>query len=94
MDLSDFINEPKGFKELSQYLDAGFIVGNMTYAKHDENTRFVIVEKYPEKDKNNWSDEGGYLSKTLYIDVELIRPTSLINLDITINKDGTIESGI
>jgi hypothetical protein len=88
---------PKGLFDISDYISAGYTIGGIDsfYSKHDENTRFVIVEKYPEKQK--WIEEGGGLFTVLNVNIELIPPPQqFISLDITINKDkdGRIESGV
>jgi hypothetical protein len=55
----------------------------------NENTRFVIVEKYPEKEI--WIQSGEVMVKTMYINIKLIPPVKHIELNITIDKDGKIQ---
>ena len=87
----------KGLLELADYLASDYTIGGIEsyYTNYDENTRFVIVEKYPEKEKFDLVEglDGVYM-KTLHYNIELIPPPEQIEVNITINKDGTIEPGI
>jgi hypothetical protein len=76
---------------MMDYLAAGYTVSNIesTFSKYDENTRFVIVEKYPEKEI--WIQSGEVMVKTMYINIKLIPPVKHIELNITIDKDGKIQ---
>ena len=80
---SELENQPKGMLELATHLDSGlFDIGEIRMTNRDENTRFVIIEKYPEKDNYNWEPvamEGlgtslySEVSKTtMYLHIELI----------------------
>jgi hypothetical protein len=79
---------------LHNYLDMGYTINLIDNycTTHDEYTRFVIVEKYPEKQK--WTEEGEILFTVLNVNFELIPPPQKIELNITINKDGTIKPRI
>ena len=77
---------------LQNYLDKGYTISSVEsyYTTYDENTRFVIMEKYPEKDK--FTEVGGILIQNIHLNLELTPPPiQYINLDITINEDGTIQ---
>lgn len=54
------------------------------FTNHDENTRFVIIEKYPKNNKN----EGTYY---MNVNIETIKPVQYIETTFTINKSGEIK---
>ena len=80
-------------KELVDLLANGYSIGEMNISKHNENTRFVIIEKYPEKETWNES-EYGITEQTLYVNVEIIKPVNFIETKFIINQDGTVEYGV
>ncbi len=55
-------------------------IDEMHFANHDENTRFVIFEKYPEKNKG-----------VMYINVKVTKPIQYISTTFTVYKSGEIE---
>lgn len=78
--------------KITELLATGdYKIGEIYFEKHNENTRFVIVEKYPEKYKDESFIEDGISTRTFNVSVELIKTIQYIETTITINKSGEIE---
>lgn len=84
-------------EKLSELISNGeYIIGDVHITNHNENTRFVILEKYPEKSNFGESAEmeNGIYVKSVYMTVELIKPVQTVEVNFTIDKNGDIEYGV
>jgi len=100
----NFFNEHFKFKasdlngtdNLVSALETGdYEIGDINTCFRNPDTRFVIFEKYPEKDSGETEYINGVkvITKKLYVNVELVPIKKSISVNIKINKDGTIEYG-
>jgi len=95
---SEFLNfesgDHIGENNLVSALETGeYEVGEINTYHRNPDTRFVIFEKYPEKNSDGeteYINGTKVITKKLYIDVELIPVKKSISVNININKDGTI----
>jgi len=83
-----------GVDTIMGYLKAGFEIGDIHFSNYDDNTRFVILEKYPAKFKDPVYDNGEFSAFNFHINVEMKKPISYIETKFTIKKDGEIEYGV
>lgn len=86
----------KNMEEISQkFLSNDYKISNIYTTKHDENTRFVIVEKYPERD-DKWeeSESGAYKIHHMYVNVEVIQNTPVQNITVDFTVDSTDNQNI
>ena len=74
---------------LDNISNSDYTVGDIRICDHDENTRFVIVEKYPGKSKVEWEecgDLGGVFKRTLYVSIELVQPILELNITFELSQ--------
>jgi len=90
-------SETDGVNNLVTALETGECeIGDINTYYRNPDTRFVIFEKYPEKDSGEESEYINgikVIARKLYVEVELIPIVKSISVNININKDGTIEYG-
>ena len=76
--------------KLSNLFSQGYIIesiGDIYFSNYDENTRFVILEKHPEKIKWETMDGNDSVKTSIMtVNLNLIKPAQFIELDIKINK--------
>lgn len=78
-----------GMDKLSNFFAEGYViesVDDMYFSKYDDNTRFVIVEKYPEKIDWKTSEMDGVKTSFITVNINLVKPVQQITLDVTIKK--------
>lgn len=81
--------------KLSKLLSTGeYTIGDVHFSNHCENTRFVIIEKYPERDKCDTLSDNEMSVKTLYMNIEIKQTVRQIETTFTIDKNGKFTYGV
>jgi hypothetical protein len=81
----------KGIGRLTELISTGdYSIGEIKATTINPNTRFVLVEKYPEKSKHKFSKDG-ICTTMMYLDIELIRTVKSIQTTIRIDKPNESE---
>lgn len=89
-DFKNLYPQLNGIDTIMGYLKSGFEIGDIHFSNYDDNTRFVIMEKYPEKFKDPVYDDGKFTTFNFHVNVEIRKPISCIKTKFIIKENKEI----